>query len=66
METITTHTVTRNLKAGVYNITSNTAATSSEIWDRFGWVRTGDKDEDRINFIACKVSVSLSCIQFMV
>ena len=62
MNAIIRSTVTENLKAGVYNLTPHrpTAKSSSEVWDRFEWVTTGDLS--RINFIACKVSVSLSCL----
>ena len=56
MEAVTTRTITKNLKAGVYGLTPNTASSSSDIWDRFEWVISSDKK--KLDFIACKVSIS--------
>ena len=62
MEEVTPRTVTKNLKAGVYDLTPNMASSSSDIWERFEWVITSDKK--KLDFIACKVSISSNYVMF--
>ena len=55
MEVITARVAIRNLKVERFTLTFNIRASLSDIWDRFHWATTGDNE--RLNFIACKVYV---------